>query len=86
LLDALQVDSPAMSGLLARLQAEGLIIREANPNDRREIFVHLTPDGIRLRQETLEHLEAADRLLAEHVTGEDLDRLRGIVSKLGALI
>ena len=39
LLDALQLDSPAMSGLLARLQADGLLTREVNPSDRREVLV-----------------------------------------------
>lgn len=85
LLDALELDSPAMSGLLARLQTEGLLVREVNPNDRREVFVHLTPTGIQLRRETLERLQAADHLLAQHITRDELDQLRRIVDRLGDL-
>ena len=85
LLDALQLDSPAMSGLLARLDAEGLLRREINPDDRREILVHLTPAGARLREETAERLTAADRLLAERIDADDLHRLRRIVARLGDL-
>jgi hypothetical protein len=47
-LDALELDSLAMSGLLARLQAQGLLPREVDPDDRREILVHLTPEGVEL--------------------------------------
>jgi DNA-binding MarR family transcriptional regulator len=86
LLDGLQLDSPAVSGLLARLQAEGLLTREANPSDRREVLVHLTPAGAQLRQQTVERLHAADRLLAQHVAPDDLERLRRIVTSLGNLV
>jgi hypothetical protein len=47
-LDALELDSLAMSGLLARFQAQGLLPREVDPDDRREILVHLTPEGVEL--------------------------------------
>jgi DNA-binding MarR family transcriptional regulator len=85
LLDALDLDSPAMSGLLGRLQSDGLLVREINPNDRREIYVHLTSAGVQLRQETLECLQAADQLLAQYVSRGELDKLRGIVGRLGDL-
>ena len=85
LLDALQLDSPAMSGLLARLQAEGLLTRQINPEDRREILVHLTPAGVKRRHDTVERLRAADQFLAQHIDRGDLDRLRRIVARLGDL-
>jgi MarR family transcriptional regulator, organic hydroperoxide resistance regulator len=85
LLDALELDSPAMSGLLARLQAEGLLRREVNPDDRREVLVRLTPAGVQLRQDTIQRLQAADRLLAQHIDRDDLDRLRRVVARLGDL-
>jgi DNA-binding MarR family transcriptional regulator len=86
LLHALRLDSPAMSGLLARLEADGLVTREVNPSDRREVLVHLTPAGARLRREIAERLHAADRLLAEHVGPDDLQRLRRVVTELGGLV
>jgi MarR family transcriptional regulator, organic hydroperoxide resistance regulator len=75
-----------MSGLLARLQAEGLLRREVNPDDRREVLVHLTPAGVQLRQDTIQRLQAADRLLAQPIDRDDLDRLCRIVARLGDLI
>ena len=86
LLDALDIDAPAMSGLLSRLEAEGLLDRRINPGDRREVLVQLTLEGTRLRERALQALEAADRELARLIDSEDLDRLRCIVSQLGALV
>jgi DNA-binding MarR family transcriptional regulator len=85
LLAALEADAPAMSGLLARLEAEGLLHREVNPSDRREVIVRLTEAGARLREQTVERLREADRLLAQHVSRDDLERLGRIVSSLGTL-
>jgi DNA-binding MarR family transcriptional regulator len=86
LLDALEIDAPAMSGLLSRLEAEGLLDRRINPSDRREVLVQLTSAGTELRGQALQALEAADRELARLIDPEDLDRLRRIVSQLGALV
>jgi DNA-binding MarR family transcriptional regulator len=74
-----------MSGLLGRLQAEGLLRREVNPDDRREVLVRLTPAGVQLHQDTIQRLQAADRLLAQHIDRDDLDRLRRVVARLGDL-
>jgi DNA-binding MarR family transcriptional regulator len=74
-----------MSGLLARLEGEGLLDRRVNPADRREVLIHLTPAGVRVREEALQALLAADRDLRGLVDPEDLDRLRRIVTQLGDL-
>lgn len=47
--------------------------------------MHLTPAGVQLRRDTIQRLEAADRLLAQHIDRDDLDRLRRIVARLGDL-
>jgi MarR family transcriptional regulator, organic hydroperoxide resistance regulator len=85
LVAALELDSPAMSGLLARLEGEGLLDRRVNPADRREVLIHLTPAGVRLREEAVQALTAADRDLRALVDPEDLTRLRRIVTQLGDL-
>jgi DNA-binding MarR family transcriptional regulator len=85
LVEALQLDSPAMSGLLARLQAEGLLVREINPRDRRQVVVHLTTVGAQLRADTITRLREADRKLVAHVGIDEVHRLRRIVSRLEEL-
>ncbi len=47
LAEFLQVRHHSAVGLVDRAQAMGLVHRELNPHDRREVKVSLTPDGVR---------------------------------------
>lgn len=47
LAEFLQVRHHSAVGLVDRAQAMGLVQREANPSDRREVHVSLTPEGWR---------------------------------------
>jgi DNA-binding MarR family transcriptional regulator len=51
-------DRPTLTGVIDRLEAKGLLMREADPNDRRARQLHLTPEGKRV-------LEEADRAAHE---------------------
>ena len=51
-------DRPTMTGVIDRLEAKGLVMREVDPNDRRARLLFLTPEGLRV-------LEAADRAAHE---------------------
>lgn len=46
----LGVDAAAMTRLVDRLGAKGLLERRAHPSDRRSITLHLTPAGNRVRR------------------------------------
>lgn len=41
----IQLDSPAVTGLIDRLVKEGLIERKEDPEDRRSLKIYLTPKG-----------------------------------------
>lgn len=56
---ALQLDSPAVTGLVDRLAKQGLVSRQEDPNDRRSTLVFLTPEG----QKSLKKLRFAPRNL-----------------------
>jgi DNA-binding MarR family transcriptional regulator len=47
LADFLQVRHHSVVGLVNRAQALGLVRREVNPDDRREVHVSLSPEGAR---------------------------------------
>jgi DNA-binding MarR family transcriptional regulator len=47
LADFLQVRHHSVVGLIDRAEAIGLVRREVNPDDRREVLVCLTADGLR---------------------------------------
>ncbi|GHF13504.1 MarR family transcriptional regulator [Kordiimonas sediminis] len=37
-----------ITGLLGRMEKDGLVSRQRNPDDKRSMFISLTPDGIQL--------------------------------------
>lgn len=45
LTQALRVKAPAVSAMVDRLEEVGLLVREVNPADRREVFVRVSPDA-----------------------------------------
>src|SRR5689334_8585649 len=46
----LSLDSGTLTPLLKRLEQRGLITRERSTQDEREVFVHLTPEGLALKK------------------------------------
>ena len=50
---AVQLDSPAVTGLVDRLVKEDLVIRSEDPDDRRSIQVFLTDRGRQVANESL---------------------------------
>ena len=42
---AVQLDSPVVTGLIDRLEKEGLVVREEDSEDRRSLKISLTPRG-----------------------------------------
>lgn len=60
LFSALMVTSATMTNRLQRLEASGLVVRQANPADARSVLVQLTPEG----------LERIDRAVEAHVANE----------------
>lgn len=61
--EAIDVDRPRASRLTAELSADGLIEREASPDDSRYARIRLTPEGKdfvdRVRQRRRQHVTAA---------------------------
>ncbi|MDH6228771.1 MULTISPECIES: MarR family winged helix-turn-helix transcriptional regulator [Streptomyces] len=49
--ERLRLDSGTLSPLLKRLEAAGLIRRQRSAADERSVHVHLTPEGVALREQ-----------------------------------
>lgn len=71
LAERLQVRHHSVVGLVNRLEAQGLIIREQGENDRREFYITLTERGA----------ELLERLTAVHQ-----EELRHVAPQLGAIL
>jgi MarR family transcriptional regulator, 2-MHQ and catechol-resistance regulon repressor len=69
--------------LVDRMVEAGLVEREACPNDRRSIYVVLTPDGQAvLERAVAEHIAGIDRHLVAHLNDGDRAALEAALNKV----
>ncbi|MFF4348987.1 MarR family winged helix-turn-helix transcriptional regulator [Streptomyces sp. NPDC001530] len=76
----LRLDSGTLSPLLKRLEAAGLVRRERSARDERSVHVHLTEEGIALR----ERARQVPRRIGA-ATGADLEEIRELRARLDRL-
>jgi DNA-binding MarR family transcriptional regulator len=82
LFSAVILSSGAMTNRLDRLEAMGLVERQADPNDRRGRLVVLTDRGrVLVDTAVTEHLENEERLL-EALDASERDQLASLLRKL----
>ena len=73
---------PSLTGVLARMERDGLLTRERDPQDQRRSVVRPTEQGLRL-VETLSRTIEAHYLWLEASLGKDkLDQLYGLLDEL----
>lgn len=68
----IQLDSPAVTGVIDRLYKENLVQRIEDPSDRRSLQIFLTPKGSKLAEELVPMSEEFNRNIKE---GFDLDEV-----------
>jgi DNA-binding MarR family transcriptional regulator len=65
------------------LEQAGLITRHPSPDDDRATLVTITDRGLALLSHVLPgHIEVTRRMLVDSLSGEDLDRLRDIMTRV----
>ncbi|MGB4701132.1 MAG: MarR family transcriptional regulator [Syntrophomonadaceae bacterium] len=80
---ALQLDSPAVTGLVDRLAKQGLVSRQEDPNDRRSTLVFLTPEGQKIAEEAAVRSKELDPLLKLYLAEMTLVGLEQTMEELG---
>ncbi|MFI9403160.1 MarR family winged helix-turn-helix transcriptional regulator [Nocardia sp. NPDC052316] len=78
--EAIQLDSPTLSPLLKRLESAGLITRERDSRNERNLVVNLTPAGVALRKQAERIPPAVVERLG--VTLADLEELREVLTRV----
>ncbi|GAA5070611.1 MarR family winged helix-turn-helix transcriptional regulator [Nocardia iowensis] len=78
--EAIQLDSPTLSPLLKRLESAGLITRERDSRDERNLVVNLTPAGAAMREQAVRIPPAVVERLG--VTLADLEELREVLTRV----
>jgi DNA-binding MarR family transcriptional regulator len=76
------VDTGAMTRMLDRLEAKGLLQRMPCPNDRRVIQLELTPEGQRLCQEIPFGLSRVSNALLRGFTRDEFEVLQGFLRRM----
>jgi DNA-binding MarR family transcriptional regulator len=69
--------------LVDRLEADGLVARKPDPNDRRAKLAELTPGGRKAVKEGLRVQQAAERAVLSRLTRDEAQQLSTLLSKMG---
>lgn len=75
-------DASNVTGIADRLVAQGYIIRQDSPADRRVKMLALTPKGIKVRARIGTDLQAAATLGLASLTPSELEQLQRLLSKI----
>lgn len=79
---SLSIEGPTVTHLLDRLSADGLIVRERDPDDRRVSRVAVTPAG-KAHLDRVEHQAAGfDEELRSMFTPAEIGTLRDLLSRI----
>jgi DNA-binding MarR family transcriptional regulator len=84
--EALEIDLPAISSLLRRMESSGMIRREVLPENRRHTLVFLTPYGAEIRAQVRSSMVQADRELGKLISQQEVLQLICIVDKIRDVI
>jgi DNA-binding MarR family transcriptional regulator len=83
LADRVLLSRSGMTRLVDRLEREGLVVREACPNDARGMFTVLTDEGAqRLRKASKTHLRGIDEYAISKLSPDELEVFGKTLAKL----
>ena len=74
--------TPGITGLIDRLEAAGMVSRERCEQDRRVIYVAISPKALKILSELDEPVQALHKRLAGHLTQTELCELSRLLEKL----
>lgn len=78
----LGLERSTMTGLVARAERKGLLVREPDPDDRRSVVVALTDAGHRTAAELERIMREALAPSIEHLAAEDRHHLRRLLERM----
>ncbi len=77
----LRVTDPAASRLVGRMEEKGLVVREADPSDRRVVRIRLTQMA-RSKKDLLGMFQEVNQIMMEGFTPEEQDTLLALLERL----
>lgn len=76
---------PSMTGVLARLERDGLVRRQKSQQDQRRVFVNLTEQGERCFVSMSEDMENNYRKIQDQFGEEKMQQLLGLLNELKSI-
>jgi DNA-binding MarR family transcriptional regulator len=74
-----------MTSMLDRLEADGLLRREANPEDGRSFLVQLSPAGAELTQQLHRCLQELEKAIRRRVGPGEIAGFRAVMEAIGEI-
>ncbi len=82
LAEKVALDKSTLTGILDRLERDGLVTRQAKPGDRRAIYVRLTERALAMRDDLTHIYEATNQQFLSRLTGQEREVLDTVLIKL----
>jgi DNA-binding MarR family transcriptional regulator len=70
------LEPSSMTGLLDRMERDLLVVRKADPDDRRALRIQLTMSGLKVKGSVLEVLDRTLKHMLEGVDEGDIEKLK----------
>ena len=72
---------PSLTGILTRMERDGLVLRLKPVNDQRKLYISLTPAGSTLYERARSEVEEAYRLIEAEFTVEKMRQLTALLQE-----
>ncbi|UQZ33941.1 MarR family transcriptional regulator [Paenibacillus sp. PK3_47] len=82
----LQITPPTVTQLINSLEAKDMVVRQADPSDRRVVRVKLTEQGVAITRKAKAHMDASLNKLVDYLGEEDSSRLAELLLKVHTFI
>lgn len=79
---ALHVDPTIVVGLIDELEAQKLLVRQKNPDDRRRYVLSLTAKGTKVLKSGMARMQAAEDTFLEDLSPADRSALQALLSRV----
>ncbi len=76
------LSSPSVSAALNKMEADGLVRRDADKKDRRKVFVYITEKGRSQDDQVRRRCKEVETIMLKGVTAEEREQLITILRKL----
>jgi len=80
------IEGPTLTRMLDTLEADGLVRRRQDPDDRRTKLIELTPQGEAALEEIMRVAHAFRASVLKSLSDEELDQVNGVTDKLMRLL